>query len=93
MAIGIFAALAWFSALAAMGTLVYQAFLFLRYGVWVAFSATAFCAKYLGIQWCAQPADWLGLHNILTAFSPGGAVFAASLIGLAFVSLLQPSYR
>ena len=70
---------------ATFGTLAYQVFLYLKLGHWVEFSATDVCARYAQIDWCAAPFDWVGLHKLLSYFSPGGLALFVSIAVLAVV--------
>jgi hypothetical protein len=68
-------------------TLIYQGFIYLKYGVWTPISTAWFCADKLDVQWCAAPNDWVGVHNVLETLSPGVflIVVAGALILLATV--------
>jgi hypothetical protein len=80
---GIFAGLGF---LAMIGTLGYQAFLFLKYGEWIGLGVTYACGEYLKWDWCNFPENWVGVHKILSMVNVGVFIFAATLLAACFVA-------
>jgi hypothetical protein len=67
------------------GTLLVQAFVYLKYGIWKPWSGLSFI-EIFGISWTVKPESWLGLHNALSWLSLSGLFFIVG--GLAFLFAL-----
>ena len=68
------------SFLAMLGVLGYQAYLYLKTGAWVEMSVTDSCYRWLHIDWCAWPSDWIGVHHMLTTINVGFFIWSVSSV-------------
>jgi len=64
--------------LALVGSLGYQAYLYLKHGVWFGLSV-ADVLHWIGAikqDWYAYPKDWIGVHKVLSFLNAGFSTFA-----------------
>lgn len=78
------------AALAMLTGAAYQSYGYLKTGYWTPMPATEFCAAHLGLQWCESPQDWIGIHQMLSLFSPGGFLFAVSMVMYWVLDAMEP---
>jgi hypothetical protein len=59
--------LAGIALLVAIGVVAWQIYTYLRVGAWPSLSVVT-ALQWLTIEWALFPRDWLGVHNVLSAF-------------------------
>ena len=68
-----------------IGVLGWQAYGYLRFGVWTPISIIT-VLEWMQIQWAYSPTDWVGLHNIFQSIPLSVAMFSSALLGIGIIN-------